>query len=45
MQARERTVAFQGVDVLPVDVQVMIAPGQLAFPIVGLADKADDARA
>src|SRR6516225_12065268 len=40
MQARVRTVAFQGVDVLPVDVQVMIGPGQLAFPIVGLADKA-----
>ena len=40
MQARVRTVAFQGVDVLPVDVQVSIGPGQLAFPIVGLADKA-----
>jgi magnesium chelatase family protein len=40
MQATIRTVAFQGVDVLPVDVQVMIGPGQLAFPIVGLADKA-----
>src|SRR5262249_6635402 len=40
MQARVRTVAFQGVDVLSVDVQVMIGPGQLAFPIVGLADKA-----
>ena len=40
MQAKIRTVAFQGVDVLPVDVQVMIAPGQLAFTVVGLADKA-----
>ncbi len=40
MQARVRTVAFQGVDVLSVDVQVSIGPGQLAFPIVGLADKA-----
>src|SRR3954469_9552068 len=40
MQARVRTVAFQGVDVVPVDVQVMIAPGQLAFAMVGLADKA-----
>jgi len=40
MQAKVRTVAFQGVDVLPVDVQVMIAPGQLAFSVVGLADKA-----
>ena len=40
MQAKVRTVAFQGIDVLPVDVQVMIAPGQLAFAMVGLADKA-----
>jgi magnesium chelatase family protein len=40
MQAKMRTVAFQGVDVLPIDVQVMIAPGQLAFTVVGLADKA-----
>ena len=31
MQARVRTVAFQGVDVLPVDVQVMIAPGNLGL--------------
>src|SRR5262245_5317124 len=40
MQARVRTVAFQGIDVLPVDVQVMIAPGTIAFAVVGLADKA-----
>src|SRR5919108_1232639 len=40
MQARVRTVAFQGIDVLPVDVQVLVAPGQLAFVMVGLADKA-----
>jgi magnesium chelatase family protein len=40
MQAKVRTVAFQGIDVLPVDVQVLIAPGQLAFVMVGLADKA-----
>jgi len=40
MQAKVRTVAFQGIDVLPIDVQVMIAPGQLAFAMVGLADKA-----
>ena len=40
MQARVQTVAFQGVDVVSVDVQVMIAPGNLGFPIVGLADKA-----
>lgn len=40
MQATVRTVAFQGIDVLPVDVQVMIAPGNITFAIVGLADKA-----
>ena len=40
MQARVRTVAFHGVDVVPVDVQVLIAPGTLAFAMVGLADKA-----
>src|SRR5438045_9238949 len=40
MQARIRTVAFQGVDVVPVDVQVLIAPGTIAFAMVGLADKA-----
>ena len=40
MQAKVRTVAFQGIDVLPVDVQVLVAPGQLAFAMVGLADKA-----
>ena len=40
MQAKVRTVAFQGIDVLPVDVQVLVAPGQLAFVMVGLADKA-----
>ena len=40
MQAKVRTVAFQGIDVLPVDVQVLVAPGNLAFAMVGLADKA-----
>ena len=40
MQAKVRTVSFQGIDVLPVDVQVLVAPGQLAFTVVGLADKA-----
>lgn len=39
MQAKVRTVAFQGVDVLPVDVQVLIAPGNIAFAMVGLPDK------
>ncbi len=32
--------AFQGIDVLPVDVQVLVAPGTIAFAVVGLADKA-----
>ena len=40
MQAKVRTVAFQGIDVLPVDVQVLVAPGTVAFAMVGLADKA-----
>ncbi len=40
MQAKVRTVAFQGIDVLPVDVQVLVAPGTMAFAMVGLADKA-----
>jgi magnesium chelatase family protein len=35
MQAKVRTVAFQGIDVLPVDVLVLVAPGQLAFVMVG----------
>lgn len=40
MVARITTVAFSGVDALPVDVQVMIAPGKMGMSIVGLADKA-----
>tara|TARA_R110000787_G_scaffold36855_4_gene93821 strand:+ start:1535 stop:2464 length:930 start_codon:yes stop_codon:yes gene_type:complete len=40
MAARIRTVAFSGIDVLPVDVQVQIASGMPAFTIVGLPDKA-----
>src|SRR5262245_51678706 len=40
MQAKVRSVAFQGIDVLSVDVQVLVAPGNLAFAMVGLADKA-----
>jgi len=35
MVARIRTVAFQGVDVLPVDVQVQISAGLPAFTLVG----------
>ena len=38
--AQVRTVAFQGIDVLPVEVQVQIGPGLPAFTIVGLPDKA-----
>lgn len=40
MVARVNTVAFQGIDVLPVDVQVQIAGGVPAFSVVGLPDKA-----
>jgi magnesium chelatase family protein len=38
--ARVNTVAFQGIDVVEVDVQVQIAPGLPAFSVVGLPDKA-----
>jgi magnesium chelatase family protein len=38
--ARINTVAFQGIDVVDVDVQVQIAPGLPAFAVVGLPDKA-----
>jgi magnesium chelatase family protein len=34
------TVAFQGIDAVPVDVQVQIAPGIAKFLMVGLSDKA-----
>lgn len=40
MIARVRTVAFQGVEAIPVDVEVMVAPGKVGIQIVGLADKA-----
>jgi magnesium chelatase family protein len=40
MVARIRTVAFQGIDVLPVDVEVQILNGLPAFAVVGLPDKA-----
>ncbi len=40
MVARVKTVAFQGIDVLDIDVQVQIAAGLPAFTIVGLPDKA-----
>ncbi len=40
MVARVSTVAFQGIDGVPVDVQVMVAPGKIGMQIVGLPDKA-----
>lgn len=40
MVARVSTVAFQGIEAVPVDVQVMIGPGKIATHIVGLPDKA-----
>ena len=40
MVARVNTVAFQGIDVLDIDVQVQMASGLPAFTIVGLPDKA-----
>ncbi len=40
MVARVRTVAFQGVDTLPIDVQVQLSAGLPNFVIVGLPDKA-----
>ncbi|MEL7428630.1 MAG: magnesium chelatase domain-containing protein, partial [Pseudomonadota bacterium] len=40
MVSRVRTVAFQGIDAVAVDVQVMVAPGKMNFSIVGLPDKA-----
>ncbi|MEW9806328.1 YifB family Mg chelatase-like AAA ATPase [Mesorhizobium sp. ZMM04-5] len=40
MVSRVRTVAFQGIEAVPVDVQVMIAPGKVNIHIVGLPDKA-----
>jgi magnesium chelatase family protein len=40
MVQRVTTVAFEGIEVRPVDVQVQVAPGMPAFAIVGLPDKA-----
>jgi magnesium chelatase family protein len=40
MVARITTVAFQGIDAVPVDVQVLMTPGKPVFNIVGLPDKA-----
>ena len=40
MTSHVATVAFRGIDAVPVDVQVHIAPGMPAFTVVGLPDKA-----
>ncbi|GLP86042.1 YifB family Mg chelatase-like AAA ATPase [Tritonibacter mobilis] len=40
MISRAQTVAFQGVEACPVEVQCAVAPGLPAFSIVGLPDKA-----
>src|ERR1700758_1059824 len=40
MVQRVSTVAFEGIEVRPVDVQVQVAPGLPAFTVVGLPDKA-----
>ena len=40
MVSHVTTVAFQGIEAVPVDVQVQIAPGLPKFIIVGLPDKA-----
>lgn len=40
MVSRCTTIAFNGITAVPVDVQVMVAPGKHGVHIVGLADKA-----
>jgi magnesium chelatase family protein len=40
MVARISTIAFQGIEAVPVDVQVMLGPGKQGMHIVGLGDKA-----
>ena len=40
MVARIQTIAFQGIEAVPVDVQVIITPGKKNIHIVGLPDKA-----
>ena len=40
MQSRITTIAFRGIEAVPVDVEVQISSGTPAFTIVGLADKA-----
>ncbi len=40
MVSRVATVAFEGIEARPVDVQVQVASGAVAFVLVGLPDKA-----
>lgn len=40
MVSRVATVAFEGIEARPVDVQVQVAAGSVAFVLVGLPDKA-----
>ena len=40
MVSRVSTIAFQGIEAVPVDVQVMLGPGKPNMHIVGLGDKA-----
>ncbi len=40
MVSRVATVAFQGIEAVPVDVQVHVGPGNVVFNVVGLPDKA-----
>ncbi|MBL8587565.1 MAG: YifB family Mg chelatase-like AAA ATPase [Methylobacteriaceae bacterium] len=40
MVVRVATVAFEGIEAQPIDAQVQISSGNVAFTIVGLADKA-----
>ena len=40
MAVRVATVAFEGIEARPVDVQVQISNGNVAFSVVGLGDKA-----
>jgi magnesium chelatase family protein len=40
MVQRVATVAFEGIEAKPVDVQVHVLSGQVVFNIVGLPDKA-----
>jgi magnesium chelatase family protein len=40
MVTRVSTVAFEGIEARPVDVQVQVSPGNVGFTIVGLPDKA-----